>query len=280
MALKDILVNLDAAAASAARLDLACALARRHDAHLTGLFVVDISVAAMAGAEGGGAALAELIEIMRRDGLAAAKVAEDAFREKTRKEGVAAEWRMVEGVAPQQVALHGRYADLIVVGQDSPEEGAPAAGPLLEAALFTSGRPVLVVPFAGRFETLGKRVLIGWNAKREAARAVHDALPLMTGAEAVGVLVVNPQPGSDMHGEEPGADIAQHLARHGVKVTVERIVAPELGADDALLNRAAESGADLIVIGGYGHSRLRELVLGGVTRGLLRHMTVPVLMSH
>jgi nucleotide-binding universal stress UspA family protein len=280
MALKDILVNLDATAASAARLDLACALARKHDAHLTGLFVVDISVAAMAGAEGGGAALAELIEIMRRDGLAAAKVAEDAFRERTRREGVAAEWRMVEGVAPQQVALHGRYSDLIVVGQDSPEEGAPAAGPLLEAALFTSGRPVLVVPFAGRFETVGKRVLIGWNAKREAARAVHDALPLMAGAEAVSVLVVNPQPGSDLHGEEPGADVAQHLARHGVTVTVERVVAPDLGADDALLNRAAESGADLIVIGGYGHSRLRELVLGGVTRGLLRHMTVPVLMSH
>jgi nucleotide-binding universal stress UspA family protein len=280
MALKDILVNLDATAASAARLDLACALARKHGAHLTGLFVVDISVAAMAGAEGGGAALAELIEIMRRDGLAAAKVAEDAFREKTRREGVAAEWRMVEGVAPQQVALHGRYADLIVVGQDSPEEGAPAAGPLLEAALFTSGRPVLVVPFTGRFETLGKRVLIGWNAKREAARAVHDALPLLAGADSASVLVVNPQPGSDLHGEEPGADIAQHLARHGVKVTVERIVAPDLGADDALLNRAAESGADLIVIGGYGHSRLRELVLGGVTRGLLRHMTVPVLMSH
>jgi nucleotide-binding universal stress UspA family protein len=280
MALKDILVNLDATAASAARLDLACALARRHSAHLTGLFVVDISVAAMAGAEGGGAALAELIEIMRRDGLAAAATAEAAFREKTRKEGVAAEWRMVEGVAPQQVALQGRYADLIVVGQDSPEDGAPAAGPLLEAALFTSGRPVLVVPFAGRFETLGQRVLIGWNAKREAARAVHDALPLMEGAEAVSVLVVNPQPGGDLHGEEPGADIAQHLARHGVKVTVERIVAPDLGPDDALLNRAAESGADLIVIGGYGHSRLRELVLGGVTRGLLRHMTVPVLMSH
>lgn len=280
MALKDILVNLDATAASAARLDLACALARKHEARLTGLFVVDISVAAMAGAEGGGAALAELIEIMRRDGLAAAKVAEDAFREKTRKEGVAAEWRMVEGVAPQQVALQGRYADLIVVGQDSPEDGAPAAGPLLEAALFTSGRPVLVVPFAGRFETLGQRVLIGWNAKREAARAVHDALPLMKGAHSVSVLVVNPQPGTDLHGEEPGADIAQHLARHGVKVTVERVVAPDLGADDALLNRAAESGADLIVIGGYGHSRLRELVLGGVTRGLLRHMTVPVLMSH
>jgi nucleotide-binding universal stress UspA family protein len=280
MALKDILVNLDATAASAARLDLACALARKHEARLTGLFVVDISVAAMAGAEGGGAALAELIEIMRRDGLAAAKVAEDAFREKTRKEGVAAEWRMVEGVAPQQVALQGRYADLIVVGQDSPEDGAPAAGPLLEAALFTSGRPVLVVPFAGRFETLGQRVLIGWNAKREAARAVHDALPLMKGAHSVSVLVVNPQPGTDLHGEEPGADIAQHLARHGVTVTVERVVAPDLGADDALLNRAAESGADLIVIGGYGHSRLRELVLGGVTRGLLRHMTVPVLMSH
>ena len=280
MPLKDILVKMDPTEASAARLEVACALARRHEAHLVGLFVVDISVPAIASADGGGAALAELLEIMRSDALAAAAKVEAAFREKLRREAVAGEWRLVEGLAPQEVALHGRYSDLVVVGQDSPDDGARAAGPVLEAALFTSGRPVLVVPYAGRIESLGRRVLVGWNAQREAARAVHDALPLMVGAESVTVLVVNPQPGAGAHGEEPGADIAQHLARHGVAVTVERIVAPDLGADDALLNRAAETGADLIVVGGYGHSRLRELVLGGVTRGLLRHMTVPVLMSH
>lgn len=278
MGLKDILVLLDGSERSAVRLDLACALARRHDAHLTGLFVVDVAVPAIAGADGGGMVLAELVETMRNDALAAGARAETAFREALRRESVAGEWRLVEGLEPQQVALHGRYADLVVLGQLAPDDGG--ADVTLEAALFSGGRPVLVVPHSGRFETLGQRVLIGWNAKREAARAVGDALPLLKDAQSVTVLVVNPAPGSDMHGEEPGADIARHLARHGVAVGVERVVAPDIGADDALLNRAAESNADLIVIGAYGHSRLREFVLGGVTRGLLKHMTVPVLMSH
>ncbi|MGG5821452.1 universal stress protein [Falsiroseomonas sp. HW251] len=276
MALKDILVLIEDNDRSATRLALACALARRHAAHLTGLFVVDVTVSAIAGADGGGAALAQLVETMRDDALSAGARAEVSFNEMLRREGVVGEWRLVEGLAPQQAALHGRYADLVVLGQQAPDDGGSDA--TLEAVLFTSGRPVLVVPYAGSFATVGDRALIGWNAKREAARAVGDALPLLSGAATV--LIVNPLPGSDLDGDAPGADIARHLARHGVNVTVERIVAPEIGADDALLNRAAETGADLIVIGAYGHSRLREFVLGGVTRGLLRHMTVPVLMSH
>jgi len=280
MPIKDILIPLDETGQAAVRLDLACVIARRHGAHVTGLFVVDSAIPALAGAEAGGAVLADLIEVMRNDALEAAERAEATFRDKLRREGLAHEWRVAEGLTPQQVALHGRYADLIILGQDSPDETQIAAGPTLEAALFTTGRPVLVVPYAKGSPDIGKRVLIGWNAKREAVRAVNDALPLMAGADSVTVLVVNPEPGDDTHGEEPGAVIARHLARHGVTVTVERVVAPDLTADDALLNRAAETGADLIVIGGYGHSRLRELVLGGVTRGLLRHMTVPILMSH
>lgn len=277
MALKDILVLVEDDERSAVRLGLACALARRHGAHVTGLFVVDVSVPVMVGADGGGAVLAGLLESMRSDALAAGARAEAAFNEALRRDGIAGEWRLVEGLTPQQVALQGRYADLIVLGQQAPDDGASDV--TLEAALFSSGRPVLVVPHSGSFRTLGRRALVGWNAKREAARAVGDALPLLTDGTTT-VLIVNPTPGSDLHGEEPGADIARHLARHGVEVTVERIVAPEIGADDALLNRAAEVDADLIVIGAYGHSRLREFVLGGVTRGLLRHMTVPVLMSH
>ena len=280
MPIKDLLVYLDETEAGSARLDLACAIARKHGAHLIGLFVMDAAVPAMAGAESGGLALAQLIEVMRADSLAAGQRVEATFRDKTRREGVAGEWRLVEGLTPQQVALHGRYADLIILGQDSPDETVVAAGPTLEAALFTSGRPVLVVPYANSATTIARRVLIGWNGKREATRAVNDALPLIADADSVTVMVVNPEPGSDAHGEESGADIARHLARHGVTVTVERLVAPDLAPNDALLNRAAETGADLIVIGGYGHSRLRELVLGGVTRGLLRHMTIPVLMSH
>jgi nucleotide-binding universal stress UspA family protein len=187
---------------------------------------------------------------------------------------------LAEGATAELVALHARHADLVVLGQADPEDGPPSAAGTVAAALFDSGRPVLVVPYAGTFVTAGRRVLVGWNASREAARAVNDALPLLVGAEVVTVSAVNPRRGLDGHGDEPGADIALHLARHGVKVDVEHSAAPEIEAADILLNRASELSADLLVVGAYGHSRLREMILGGVTRSLLRQMTVPVLMSH
>ncbi|MBL6457365.1 universal stress protein [Belnapia sp. T6] len=282
MRLKDILIHLDASEQAKTRLQLAADLARRNEAHLTGLYVVDIVLPIMLAADtaGGGAMLGELLDTMRRDALAEAAKAEAAFHEKLRREGIAGEWRLVEGVTPEQVALHARYADLTVIGQADPSGSLASSNAAVEATLFSSGRPVLVVPYAGRFESLGKRVLVGWNAGREAARAVQDALPLLTAVESVTVLTVNPQIGLDGHGEEPGADIALHLARHGVRVTVEHMTAPEISAGDVILNRAFELSADLLVIGAYGHSRLREMVLGGVTRSLLQQMTVPVLMSH
>lgn len=281
MPLRDILVHLDATAQGRTRLTLAAELARRHEAHLTALHVVDVALPFVAAADGGGSAmLAELLQSMRKDALTEAVAVEAAFRERLQRDGIAGEWRLVEGAAPEQVALHARYADLAILGQEEPEGDRPAAGAIVEAALFSSGRPILVVPYAGRFETVGRRVLVGWNASREAARAVNDALPLIAGAESATVLAINPRHGSIGHGEEPGADIALHLARHGLKVQVEHSVAPEIGAGDLLLNRAAELPADLLVVGAYGHARLRELVLGGVTRTLLGHMTVPVLMAH
>ena len=281
MRFKDILVHLDGTEQAETRLRLAADLARRHEAHLTALHVVDLELPALIASEASGAAtLADLLEDMRRDARAAASQAEAAFRERLRLDGTAGEWRSVEGIVRHQVALHARYADLVVVGQEVPGGDWPGAGAVVEQALFTSGRPVLVVPFAGRFETVGRRVLIGWNASREAARAVHDALPLIAQAEAATVLAVNPRPGPGGHGEEPGADIARHLARHGLKVGVDRISAPGVGDADLILNRAAELSADLLVVGAYGHSRFREMVLGGVTRTLLRQMTIPVLMSH
>jgi nucleotide-binding universal stress UspA family protein len=280
MAIRDILVHLDATPRAAARLDVAAQLAQRLQAHLTGLFVLDIPIPAFAGGEvAGAAAVADLIEAMRADGLKDAARVEAAFRETLRREGLAGEWRLAEGMTAGQLALHGRYADLLVAGQSEPSE-AVAGNAAIEAALFQTGRPVLVVPRAGAVTSLGKRVLVGWNASREASRALHDALPLIAGAESVTVLTINAEPGADGHGEEPGADIARHLARHGLKVTVRRIVGAEIGAGDMLLNEAADLGADLLVMGGYGHSRFREFMLGGATRTLLGQMTVPVLMSH
>src|SRR5262249_16615355 len=155
-----------------------------------------------------------------------------------------------------------------------------SADDLPERLILGAGRPVLVVPYAGRFERIGERVLLAWNASREATRAANDALALLERATKVTVLSVNPRRGPTGHRDIPGADIALHLARHGVRCEASSITTDEVGLDDMLLSQAADSDADLIVMGGYGHSRLGELVLGGATRHILRQITVPVLMSH
>lgn len=282
MPFKDILVHLDATPQSGSRLDVAVSLAQRHGAHLSALHVVDLAIPLFAsGDPGGGAAMAQIMTQVRNEALASAATIEGGFRDRMRREGMAGEWRQAEGPLAETIALHARYSDLAIIGQDDPDAAQPGATGLAGDVLFAAGRPVLVVPYAGHFAEIGRRVLVGWNASREAARAVNDALPLLTGAETVHVLAANPHRGPDGHGDVPGADIALHLARHGVKVTAEHRVAPDIpNAADLLLNEAADMSADLLVVGAYGHSRLREFILGGVTRTLMQQMTVPVLMSH
>ncbi|HYF09375.1 MAG TPA: universal stress protein [Acetobacteraceae bacterium] len=281
MALKDILVHLDGSKPAEGRLRLAANLARQHGAHLAVLHVVDIEVPLLASADaGGGVAIAGVIEQMRNQALTEAARLEAMARERMRLEGLSGEWRQAEGLTAEQVALHARYADLVVIGQDDPDGSTPNAAAVVEQVLFSSGRPALIVPYAGQYESVGQRVLVGWKPGREAARAVNDALPLLAAAESVTVFSVNPRGGIGGHGEQPGADMALHLARHGIKVRVEHSVAPGAADADIILNQAADMGADLLVVGAYGHSRIREMVMGGVTRTLLRQMTVPVLMSH
>lgn len=179
------------------------------------------------------------------------------------------------------VSLHARYCDLAVLGQEDPDDARLAGWTtVLESALLTSGRPILVVPYVGRHRMIGRRVLIGWKPVREASRAVHDALPLLGDAEAVTVLAIDPERDNDGRSEQQAADMARHLARHGLPVTAQETISDGLDAATILLNYSADLSSDLIVIGGYGHPRMREIVLGGVTRHLLRHAPVPVLMSH
>lgn len=279
--IQDILLHLDPGAPPEPRLALAIPLARRLGAHLIGLCVLDLAwPAAVDGDVAGGSAMVQVLAQMQAEAEARARRLATLFEAALERAGVAGEWRQVEGHTGAQVALHGRHADLVILGQ--PDPGNPGAAPAAaaEAALFDTGRPALVVPFAGRFDRPGRRPLLAWNASREAARAVHDALPLLAGAEAVSVLIVDaPADASDL-GAEPGADIARHLARHGLPVVVRRVAGAGLPVGEVLLNAAADLGADLIVMGAYGHSRLRELILGGVTRTLLRQMTVPVLLAH
>jgi nucleotide-binding universal stress UspA family protein len=260
---------------------LAAALAERFSAHLVGLY--PLPTPQMPGHFGyfDPALLDPLfVELRERARSAAVKVRE-AFDHATGLRGLSAEWREIPEGPDADPALHARYADLAILGQLDPDRAeTELIRPRPEQVALASGRPVLIVPYAGHFDNVGRRVLIAWNATREAARAVSDAMPLLTSAELVTVLTIDPREGPHGHGELPGADIGLHLARHGVKAQIERTVSAGMPVGEVLLSRVADLGADLIVMGAYGHSRAREVLLGGATRSVLRSMTVPVLMSH
>jgi len=281
MSYKDLLVVLDSEAPARRRIDIAAALAERFDAHLVGLYPLPIPEVPRHFGYYDPALLDPFFGELRGRARETADKLREVFQHVTSLRGLSAEWRVIAEGPEADPALHARYVDLTILGQLDPDRGeTEMIRPRPEQVTLASGRPILVVPYAGRFETVGRRVLIGWNATREAARAVNDAMPLLAAAETVTVLTIDPREGPDGHGELPGADISLHLARHGVKAEIERTVSADLPVGDVLLSRAADLGADLLVMGAYGHSRARELLLGGATRSLLRSMTVPVLMSH
>jgi nucleotide-binding universal stress UspA family protein len=281
MSYKDLLVVLDPEPAARGRIDLAAALAERFAAHLVGLYPLLVPQRPRELGYFDPALLDPFFESLREQARAAADEVREQFEHVARLRGLSAEWRLVPEGPDGDPALHARYADLTILGQLDPDRGeTEGLRPRPEQVTLASGRPVLVVPYAGRFENVGQRVVIAWNSAREAARAVHDAMPLLIAAEAVTVLTIDPREGPQGHGELPGADISLHLARHGVKAQVERTVSADLPVGEVLLSRLADLGADLLVMGAYGHSRMRELLLGGATRSLLQSMTVPVLMSH
>ena len=278
MSYKDIVVHIDDSKSCQSRVEVAIALASRGDAHLTGVYVKpSIYLPAYVAAQVG----AEVIESHAKIAAEATERAKSDFSKLAGKHGIDPEWRTGEGPVEEVVALNARYADLIVVGQTDPDGDAPADSIDLPGhVVIYSGRPVLIVPYVGGFESVGERVLVAWNGSREAARAVNDAMPLLAHAKSVVVLAVNPEKGPDKLGDLPGADISHHLARHGVKAEATQVFADDLDVGDMVLSRASDMGVDMIVMGGYGRSRLRELVMGGASRHLLSHMTVPVFMSH
>jgi nucleotide-binding universal stress UspA family protein len=276
MSFKDLLVIADNDRTYAARLDIALALADQHRAHLTGLHVMPLPTTPIYG----GMPIPETVEKMQRLELEdAARRAAAVFAERAGRTTVSAEWRVAEGDIVRVTSEHARYADLTVLPQDMDLGFASAdLAKLPEELALRVGRPVLVIPRYGSFSKVGGRVLVAWNGSREATRAVHDALPLLRRAEKVTVLSIDPD--EDAEPRLPGADVSLHLARHGVTAQAATIAGTDVAVGDLLLSYAADHDIDLIVMGAYGHTRLREVVLGGATRTLLRHMTVPVLMSH
>jgi nucleotide-binding universal stress UspA family protein len=278
MTYKTVLVHCDASRSVASRLAAAADIAQRFEARLVGLHAREpLEVASFVD---GGMPTGPLREAYRARCDAAEKTAHAAYDKAIKRGNFPSEWRVTEAFSDDALSVGARYADLLIVGQADPEDPAGGRSDLPEAMAFATGRPVLVVPMIGALTAVGRTVLLCWNASRESARAAADALPFLRTAEKVIVLMVDPEVSADSHGPEPGANVALWLSRHGVAVTVQRDVAADINVGEVILSRAADCGADLIVMGIYGHSRLREMVLGGVSRTLLSSMTAPVLMSH
>lgn len=274
--IKDVVVNLGLGAKDPAG-DFAVAVGEAFEAHVAGIAVAYEPI--IPGAVMGGIP-PEFIEAQRNESEKKAKDAIARFEAAAKRSSLSAETRIITSSvsgAADQFARVARRFDLAIVGQADPAEGIQDEV-IDEAALFESGRPVIHVPFIHKGGLKLNRVMVCWDGGRAATRAVADSMPLLRKAGQVEIVMIGNKAGKD--NEIAGADLGQHLARHGLKVDVKRITSPDIDVASTILSYAADSSADLIVMGGYGHSRLREFVLGGATRGILESMTVPVLMSH
>jgi nucleotide-binding universal stress UspA family protein len=275
--IKDILLTLTDSASKPAALDYAASVAQLFEAHLTAAaFTHDLIVP---GSVFDGAAAA-VMESYRRESEAAAKAAIAKFEEKARREGIPAGSLILDARAlgsSELLARTARRFDLTIMQQaddDSDEDQTV----LIESALFGSGRPVLIVPYIHDKPIKLDRVMVAWDGSRNAARALNDALPFLRRSKQIEVVTISPD--NKATDSIPGADIGHHLSRHGINIDVRNLTADKIGVANRILSHAADHSIDLIVMGGYGHSRLREFVLGGTTREILQSMTVPTLMSH
>jgi nucleotide-binding universal stress UspA family protein len=274
--LKDVVVNLSGRAPLDFAADYATSIAATFGAHVTGIAFLYEPVIPD-GTLGG--VPVDLIELQREENSKIARDAISRFEAGVKKAGVASETRQLDatfGGAATLFAQVARRFDISVVAQAQHEQGATDEL-IIEGALFESGRPVIIVPYIQKSGLTLERVLACWDGGRTAARAIADAMPFLERAKAVDLVIVAEERKND---EITGVRMSEHLTRHGVAVSVKRIAKGDLAVQDVILSYAADSGADFMVMGGYGHSRLREFILGGVTRGILNSMTVPVLMSH
>ena len=288
MALKDVLVYVDQAENALISLRLAADLAIRHGSRLTALYVREPNDAQLRwhrSAEAGLVSAKDLHELERsieRSMQAAAERLDSSLAALTRGHDIEARLQIVNGVAADLVPQYARYADLCIVGRELSEEPAAVNYTFSEQLLFVTGRPVLFVPPSAGLSALGRHIVVAWNSSRPATRSLNDALPLIERADKTTVMMVNPsgfvEPPRD---PAPGERIVEHLRRHGAVVEAVRIEDVASGSiADTLQAKAREIGADLIVAGAFGHPRLWEKLLGGVTRDLLARMTLPILMSH
>lgn len=278
---KDIVMPTTGTAGDSYALNVALDLASAHGAHLTVIEMVNLPLpAAEPWSLMPDLSLSDVYQQLREQGAANAAI----LKKRLEKETVSTEVRLVEALfsEPSRLVAHcAHYADLTVIAGvlgDSSETDTSRT--YFGGLLIESGRPVLVVPPRCKVPVPPKRIVVAWRPTRECVRAFHDALPLLMAAESVDILVVDPIVGDLAHGEQPGADIAAHLSRHGVKVNVEVRQSHDNRIASVLLDHVRETRANMLVAGGYGHSRFREWALGGVTRELLSEANIPVFYSH
>lgn len=280
MTYKTILVSLNEVGRTQQLIAAAATVARAVGAHVSGLYVIPaVQVYPSVGFE----AAPQVFEGNRTYFKENAARVRAAFEEAMKREGLTFDFHQVDSRTPiiaDEVVAVGRCADLVIVSTTNPDEITGVERDFVDQVLMGVGRPVVVLPFKGDVSLSLDEIVVGWNGEREAARSAFDALPLLKAAKKVRIVRVDPQKDSTLRGSVPGADLAEALARHGVKTEAQGF--PTDGSDEgqALLRCADDAGAGLVVMGAYGHSRLTEFIFGGATRFVLTRLNRPVLMSH
>jgi len=287
MALRDLLVCLDRRERSRLSLRLAADLARRNGSSITALYLRRWSSEQLehrATAELAGRPLAEMEALesaVEKSISRSERQLRSQLEQLAARDDLRVEWRTLESDPGIALPQHARYADLCILDADIPAESASTGYQFSQEMLFTAGRPVLLVPAAGDFSVLGAHVAVAWNSSRAAARALNDALPLLECSEKTTVIAINPGDFIGAHGALPLSNLLEHLRRHGVSAQLVELAEVPMGAiAEQLQEQALAVGADMVVAGAHGHIWLRDMILGSVTRDLLAHLRLPVMMSH
>jgi len=276
---KNILLHLDHSSGCQNRLETAFALAKNYDALITGLFVVpDYVVPSYVEAQ----ISVDLITDVTEKALARARDTLSGYQKMAEAAGVRIDAHVVEGQVIPILREHSKYSDLLILGQDQPDDPDNASYGLADALLFEGACACMMVPHSGKLSLPGKRVLLTWNASRESARALREAMPILKTAETLVVLSSEPDDADTAiaRGHPHADELTRFLESHGIESVSSGISNMDISASDAILGQAAEMNADLIVMGAYGHARLREIILGGVTRDLLKQSPIPLFLAH
>lgn len=274
---KDLVVFLEPHPGRSRRLVFAAALAHRWQAHLIATFVTQPLALNPHAAFAVGQALSSMLAEYQAHTTATLAQARAEFDELTDRRSFTSEWRVSENESGEALMLHARHACLAILGPPARQRWAATALGVSESMIFASGRPCLLVPDEWPVERIGRRIVVGWNGGREATRAIADATPLLTAAEAVHLIVVPDARTQALYGANPGADMAAHLARQGATVMLEQCAGDDAGA--VLLDRCAAVDADMLVVGAMGRPWVSEFVLGGATRTILDRAHIPVFLS-